>query len=163
MGVIANLSRVMLVLGKLKIAVAVLAGAQVLIILAQIVLAKLVPAHLVVGALALGNTIGETIAAIPLVIVTRRIRGKAAVQGVSRATIAGVAAAVAGAAVGAGVTLALHVHHKLFELGTGTLAACFAVLAFGLVAYLLDRPDTRAALERLRSVRFRPQVPAADK
>jgi putative peptidoglycan lipid II flippase len=163
LGVIANLSRVMLVLGKLKIAIAALAGAQLLVILSQIVLAKLVPAHLVVGALGLGNTIGETIAAIPLVIATRRIRGKAAVQGVSRAAIAGIAAAAAGAAVGAGIAVALPVHHKLLALGTGTLAACFAVLAFGLVAYLLDRPDMRAGLERLRSVRFPPQVPAADK
>ncbi len=96
-GVIANLSRALLALGRLKAAAAGLAGSGLLILVAQVVLAELAPARMVVGALALGNTIGSTGAAIPLVIATRRIRGKAAVQGVGRATLAGLAAGAAGA------------------------------------------------------------------
>jgi putative peptidoglycan lipid II flippase len=149
-GVIANLSRVMLVLGKLKIAIAALAGAQVLVILAQVVLAELAPAHLVVAALALGNTIGQTVAAIPLVIVTRRMRGKAALQGIGRATMAGIGAAAVGALVGAIVSLALPTSHKLFDIGDGVLATGCAIVAFGIVAFLLDRQDVRAMLERVR-------------
>ena len=55
----------------------------------------------VVAALALGNTIGQTVVAIPLVRATRRIRGKAAVQGVGHAALAVLAAG--GAAVAFGV------------------------------------------------------------
>ena len=76
--VIANLSRMMFVIGRLKVAAAALAGSWLLVIVADVVLVQLVPPRLVVAALALGTTIGQTVVAIPLVIVTRRICGKAA-------------------------------------------------------------------------------------
>src|SRR5271165_1957143 len=120
-GVIANLTRALLALGRLKVAGVALAGSGLLVLLAQVVLAELAPARMVVGALALGNTIGSIGAAIPLVIVTRRIRGKAAVQGVGRATLAGLAAAAAGGAVGVAVSIALPVSHKLLYAIVGAL------------------------------------------
>ena len=58
-----------------------------------------------VPALALGNTIGQTVVAIPLIIYTRRICGKGAVQGVGR-PLAGLAA---GAAAAAGVVVSMAV------------------------------------------------------
>ncbi len=73
MAVIANLSRVMFVLRRLKVAAAALAGSWLLVIVADVILAELVPSRLVVPALALGNTIGQTVVAIPLIIYTRRI------------------------------------------------------------------------------------------
>ena len=54
--VIANTSRVMFVVGRLKIAAAGLAGSQLLVIAADVVLAELAPPRLVVAALALGST-----------------------------------------------------------------------------------------------------------
>ena len=66
--VIANLSRVMFVLGRLKVAAAALAGSWLLVVLADVMLAELAPPRLVVAALALGNTIGQTVVAIPLVL-----------------------------------------------------------------------------------------------
>ena len=104
--VITNLSRVMFAIGRLKVAAAALAGSWLLVIVADVVLAEIVPARLVVAALALGNTIGQTLVAIPMVILTRRICGRAAVQGVSHAALAGLAAGVAGAAVGVAVSMA---------------------------------------------------------
>ena len=98
--VIANLSRVMFVIGRLKVAAAALAGSWLLAILADVVLVPLVPARLVVAALALGTTIGQTVVAIPVVFVTRKICGPAAVQGARDAGLAGLAACAAGAAVG---------------------------------------------------------------
>ena len=77
--VITNLSRVMFVIGRLKVAAAALAGSWLLVIVADVVLAELVPSRLVVAALALGNTIGQTAVAIPMIIVTRRICGRGAV------------------------------------------------------------------------------------
>ena len=138
--------------GRLKVACAALAAGSLLAALAQVVLAEMVPAHLVVAALALGNTIGMTGAAVPLVLVTRRIRGKAAVQGVGRATLAGLAAATAGAAVGVAVTIALPVSGKLLDAVVGALAVGCTVVAFAAVAFLLDDGDLRVVLARLRQV-----------
>jgi putative peptidoglycan lipid II flippase len=148
--VIANLSRVMFVIGRLKVAAAALAGSWLLVVLADVVLAELAPPRLVVAALALGNTIGQTVVAIPLVFVTRRICGKAAMQGVSHAALAGLAAGVAGAVVGVAVSLAVPVHHKLAAFGLAVIAFGAAVIAFGVVAYLLDDGDTKAVLAWLR-------------
>jgi putative peptidoglycan lipid II flippase len=150
--VITNLSRVMFVIGRLKVAAAALAGSWLLVMVADVVLAELAPARLVVAALALGNTIGQTVVAIPLVIVTRRICGKAAVQGVSRAALAGLAAGAAGAAAGVAVSMAVPVHHKLEAFALAVPAAGCAIIAFGVVAYLLDDGDLRAILARVRRV-----------
>ena len=150
--VIANLSRVMFVIGRLKVAAAALAGSWLLVIVADVVLAELVPSRLVVAALALGNTIGQTVVAIPLVILTRRICGKAAVQGVSRAALAGLAAGAAGAAVGVAVSMAVPVHHKLEAFALAVPAAGCAIIAFGVVAYLLDDGDLWAVLAWVRRV-----------
>jgi putative peptidoglycan lipid II flippase len=144
--VIAILSRVMFVIGRLKIAAAALGGSWLITIVADVVLAELVPARLVVAALALGTTIGQTVVAIPLVLVTRRICGPAAVQGASRATLAGLAACAAGVAVGLAVSLAVPLHHKLEALVLAVPAAGGAILAFGLVAYFLDGGDLKAVL-----------------
>jgi putative peptidoglycan lipid II flippase len=148
--VIANLSRVMLVIGRLKIAAAALAGSWLLATVADVVLVQLVPARLVVAALTLGITLGQTVVAIPLVILTRRICGQAAVQGVSHAALAGLAACAAGAAAGLAVSVAVPVHHKLEAFALAVPAAGCAVIAFGVVAYLLDDGDLRAILNWVR-------------
>jgi putative peptidoglycan lipid II flippase len=148
--VIANLSRVMFVIGRLKVAAATLTGSWLLVVVADVVLAELAPPHLVVAALALGNTIGQTAVAIPLVLVTRRICGKDALQGVGHAALAGLAAGTAGAAVGVAVSLAVPVHHKLEAFALAVPAVGGAVIAFGVVAYLLDHGDLRAVLAWVR-------------
>jgi putative peptidoglycan lipid II flippase len=150
MGVIANLSRVMFVLGRLKVATAALAGSWLLVIAAEVTLALLAPPQLIVAALALGSTIGQTAVAIPLVIATRRIRGQAAVQGVTRAALAGLAAAAVGGAVGAAVSVAMPAGNKLLAVGAAAVAASCAVIAFGVVANLLDDGDLWLMLARAR-------------
>jgi putative peptidoglycan lipid II flippase len=151
-GVIANVSRVMLAIGRLKVAAAAVAGSWLLVIAADAVLAEIAPARLVVPALALGNTIGQSLVAIPLMIATRRIRGPEAVRGTGRAAMGGLVAAAAGTAAGVAVSLALPVSHKLMAAGVALLAASCAALAFGLVAYLLNDGDLRAVMARLRQV-----------
>ena len=74
-GVIVNVSRVMLAIGRLKVAALAVGGSWLVVIVADVVLAEIAPARLVVPALALGSTIGQSLVAIPLMIVTRRIRG----------------------------------------------------------------------------------------
>jgi putative peptidoglycan lipid II flippase len=158
-GVIANLSRVMLAIGRLKVAAVAVSASWLMSMAAMAILAELAPAHLVVAALALGTTIGQTAAAIPLVIVTRRIRGPAAVHGVGRAAIAGLAAAAAGATAGAAVSNALPVSHKLLDAGVGVAAASCAIIAFAVVAFLLDDGDLRAVLSRLQQQLARLRMP----
>ena len=129
---------------------ACLTGSWLLVVVADVVLAELAPPHLVVAALALGNTIGQTAVAIPLVLVSRRICGKAAVAGVGHAALAGLAAGVAGAAAGVAISTAVPVQHKLGAFALAVPAAGGAIIAFGVVAYLLDNGDLRAVLAWLR-------------
>ena len=157
-GVVANLSRVMMALGRIKVAALAVGGSWILVTVAEVALAELVPGRFVVVALALGLSIGQTAAAIPMVIITRRIRGRAAVQGVGRATLAGLVAAAGAAAVGAAVSIALPAGHKLLDALVATLAAGCAVVAFAALAFVLDRGDTEAVLARLRQMTGRGAV-----
>jgi hypothetical protein len=148
-GIIANLSRVMLVIGRLKIAAVAVAASWLVGMVVQVVLAELVPSTLVVGMLALGQTVGQTAAAIPLVVITSRLRGAAAIEGIGRAGLAGLGAAIVAGGAGAAVSVALPVNHKLLALGNGTLAAVCALVVFGLVGWLLDRADMRVVMARV--------------
>jgi hypothetical protein len=115
-----------------------------------VVLVQLVPPRQVVAALALGTTIGQTVVAIPMVFVARRICGRAALEGVGHAALAGVAACVAAATVGVGVSLAVPIHHKLVAFALAIPAAGCAIVVFGIVAYLLDDGDFRSVLASVR-------------
>jgi len=148
--VIANLSRVMLIIGRLKVATVALAGSWAIVIVADVVLVQLVPAWLVPAMLALGTTIGQIVVAIPLVFVTRRICGPAAVQGAGHANLAGLVACAAGVVVGVAVSLAVPLHHKLVAAALAVPAAGCAIIAFGVVAYLLDDGDLKAVLAWVR-------------
>ena len=151
--VITNLSRVMFVVGRLKVAAVGVAGSWLLVMAAEAALVFLAPPRLVVAALALATTIGQTAVAVPMVIATRRICGRDSVAGIGRANLAGLAAGVAGAAIGVGVCLALPVPGKLMAFGVAVLASCGAVAAFGAVAYALDRSDLKVIVVRIRSRR----------
>jgi putative peptidoglycan lipid II flippase len=153
MGLIANLSRAMLALGRLKVAALAVGGSWVVALLAEVILVAVVPPRFVVAALALGVTIGATVVAVPLVIVTRRIRGPAVLHGLGHAALAGLAAAAAAVVVGVGISLLLPVTHKLVAGGVAVLAAACATLVFGVVAYFLDDGDLKVILARLARLR----------
>jgi putative peptidoglycan lipid II flippase len=152
MAVVANLSRVMFVVGRLKIAAAALAGSWVITIVADLVLVQVVPDWLVPGALALGTTIGQTVVVVPLVSLTRRICGPASVRGAGHAALAGLAACVIATVVGVAISLAVPLHHKLEAVLLAMPAAGCAILAFGVVAYFLDDGDLKAILAWARRV-----------
>jgi putative peptidoglycan lipid II flippase len=152
MAVIANLSRVMFVINRLKIAAAALAGSWAITIVADVLLVQLVPARLVPAMLALGTTIGQLTVAIPLVFVTRRVCGPAAVAGARRAAVTGLAAGLVGTAVGLAVSLAVPLHHKLLAAALAVPAAGCAIIVFGVVAYFLDRGDLKVGLDWVRRI-----------
>jgi len=142
----------MFVTKRLKIAATALAGSWVITIIADVVLVQLVPARLVPAMLALGTTIGHLTVAIPLVFVTRRVCGPAAVAGARRAALAGLAACAVGAAVGLAVSLAVPLHHKLLAAAVAVPAAGCAIIVFGVVAYFLDRRDLKVGLDWVRRI-----------
>jgi putative peptidoglycan lipid II flippase len=150
MGLVASLARALLAAGRLKVAAAGLAGAYLAITAADVVLAEIVPPRLVVGALALGYTVGEAAAGVALMLAVRRIRGPAATAGLRRAGLAGLVAAVAGADAGAALSLAVPDGHRLGALAGAVLAAAVAAGAFVAVAARADPPDLAVILARLR-------------
>jgi len=148
--VVTNLSRVLFALGKLKVAGIALVAQQLVPAALTVPMVLLAPPHLTVEALALASSTGFILVSVPTVIATRRLRGRAAVAGVGHATLAGLAAAAAGAATGLAVTLALPTGGNALEVGSGFLAAILAIVVFGVVAYALDRGDLRAVAGRVR-------------
>jgi putative peptidoglycan lipid II flippase len=148
--IVTNLSRVLFALGKLKVAGIGLVAQQLLPAALSFPMVLLAPPHLAVGALALASSIGQIAVAVPMVAATRRLRGPAAVAGLGHATLAGLAAAAAGAAAGLAVTLVMPTGGAIFETGAGIVSAMLAVVVFGVVAYALDKEDVRAAAGRLR-------------
>jgi putative peptidoglycan lipid II flippase len=114
----------------------------------------LAPGSLVVPMLALGNTVGLTVAGAALIAAVRTARGRAALAGSVRVAGSGLAAAVAGSAAGGGAGVALMAAlpsaGPVADALIALLAAGCAVAAFGLVAYLPDGSELRAAVTRMR-------------
>ncbi len=150
LAVITGMSRALFALGRLKAAGIGLVAGPLLQAALSYPLVLMAPPHLVVPALALAGTIGYLVVVVPMVFAVRRARGPAAVAGVGQATLSGIAAGAAGAAVGLAATLVMPTGGKIFEAGAGVLSAALALLVFGLVAYALDRGDLRTAAGRLR-------------
>ena len=149
-GLVTNLSRVLFALGKLRAAGVALVAQQLLPAALSVPLVLLGPPRFTVAALALASSAGMLALNIPVVAVTRRLRGPAAVEGVGRAELAGVAAAAAGAAAGLAAVLVIPGGGSIYEAGAAVVAAALAVTVFGAVAYALDREDLRAAAGRVR-------------
>ncbi len=149
-GVTANLSRAMLAVGRYTMAALSLAGGGVVTILADLILTAITPARLVVAALALGSTIGQTAVVIPVVLAIRRLRGRAALRGARRAGLAGLAAGAAGAMTGAAMSAAIHAEGKPQAVASAVIGSCFAIAVFAAVAYALDKPDAEMVISRIR-------------
>ncbi|MBO0821610.1 MAG: virulence factor MviN, partial [Nocardiopsaceae bacterium] len=84
MGVITNLSRVMFVLGRLKLAAVALAGVSVVALGLDLLIGLTVPPGWVVPGISAAATVSATVVALPVVRAIRRIRGPAAVAGAAR-------------------------------------------------------------------------------
>jgi putative peptidoglycan lipid II flippase len=146
---VTNLSRVLFALNKLRWAAIGLVAQQLLPAALSFPLVLLTSPRLTVGALALASSVGQLVVCVPMVAATRRLRGPAAVEGLGHATLAGIAAAASGAAAGLLITLVLPEGRTVFEIGTGFAATIVAIGVFGVVAYALDRGDTRVAIARV--------------
>ena len=150
-GLAAHLSRVLFACRRTWIAAAALVGGWLLVIVTDVTVVPAVPPRWVVPVLAVGNTVGLTIAGLALLVAVRAVRGPAALRGASRAAAAGLAGAVAGAAAGLLVSAGLPVTGFARNAAVGLLACLAAAAAFALVAMILDGGDLRALASRARA------------
>ncbi|MBO0830946.1 MAG: virulence factor MviN [Actinobacteria bacterium] len=154
-GLVASLSRVLLAMGRWRVAATCVAAGWLVVVLADVVLVMVGPGRQVVPMLALGNTIGLTVAGLALVVAVHRARGPAVLAGAGRVVVSGLAAAVAGAAAGGGAAVALTgvlpPPGPVLDALTAVVAAACALAAYGLVAYLPDGSELRAAVARMRT------------
>jgi putative peptidoglycan lipid II flippase len=149
-GLVACLSRVLLAAGRTRAAAIAVAAGWLVVIAADVVLVSLAPGRWVVAMLALGNTIGLTVAGIALVVAVRRTLGPGALAGTGRAAVSGLAAAAAGGGTGAAAAAALPMAGPIAAAVVGVLAAGCALAVFALVAYVLDGGELRAVVSRVR-------------
>ena len=157
-GLSANLSRVLYARRRNRAPALAIAGGWLLVIVADAAIVPFVPAARVVPVLGLGTTFGLTVSGIALLVVVRRECGPAALRGVPRAFLAGLAGCVASAAVGtvvssviSGAVPALPAGGFLLNVGLSVLVAVVVTGVFAALAGRLDGGDLRTALSRLRT------------
>jgi putative peptidoglycan lipid II flippase len=157
-GLSANLSRVLYARHRNRAPALAVAGGWLLVVAANAAVVPFVPAARVVPVLGLGTTFGLTVSGIALVILVGRERGPAALRGVPRALLAGLAGCVTGAAAGWAVAAvisaavpALPAGAFLLNVGLSVLVTVVVTGVFAAVVLSLDGGDLRAALSRLRA------------
>jgi putative peptidoglycan lipid II flippase len=160
-GLTAALSRTLFAAGRSRVTAVAMSGGWLLVIVADLAIVPFVPHGWVVPALGLGTTIGLAAAGIALTVAVRRTLGRAALAGLTRATLAGLGGGLAGAAAGFGVTEALPVHGFGPSAAVTVLAATVATVAFLAVTFLTDGGDLRAVTTRLLSRLSRSRPPAS--
>ena len=157
-GLSANLSRVLYARRRNRAPALAIAGGWLLVIVANAAIVPFVPASRVVPVLGLGSTFGLTVSGIALLVLVRRECGPAALHGVPRAFLAGLAGCAAGAIAGAAVSSvisgavpALPAGGFLLNVGLSVLVAVVVTAVFAAVVLRLDGGDVRSALSRLRA------------
>ena len=150
-GLSANLSRVLYARGRNRATALAIGGGWLLVIAADLVIVPLVAPRHVVPALGLGMSSGLTVSGLALLILVGRDRGALALHGVARAFLAGLAGAVAGAAVGSLLAGALPAPGFFVNVGISVLVTVVVIAVFAAVAASIDFGDLRAAVARLRA------------
>ena len=150
-GLAANASRVLFSCHRSRVAAIALVSGWLLVIVTDVAAVPAVPPRWVVPVLALGNTVGLTLAGLGLLAAVGVIRGPAALRGSARAAGAGLAGALVGAAAGALVSAGLPVTGFLPNAGAAALACLAATAGFGTVVVVLDGRDLRALAARARA------------
>jgi len=156
-GLSANLSRVLYARRRNRAPALALAGGWLLVIVADAAIVPFVPAARVVPVLGLGTTFGLTVSGIALLVLVRRECGHAAVQGVARAFLAGLAGCVAGAVAGMAVSSlvsrsvpAVRDGGLLLNVGLSLLVTVVVAGVFCAIVLRLDGGDLHTAVSRLR-------------
>jgi putative peptidoglycan lipid II flippase len=150
-GLMANLSRVLYAegsKGRSRAAALAVSGGWLLVIVADLVIVPLVPRSAVVPWLG-ATTLGLTGSGVALLFLVRRFRGRDALAGCARASLAGLAGAAAGTAAGLGVAAGLRVTGFLPNVGVTLLASAAVLVAFLAVLAVADGGDLRAVTRKV--------------
>jgi putative peptidoglycan lipid II flippase len=150
-GISANLSRVLYARGRNRATALAIGGGWLLVIAADLVIVPFAAPRHVVPALGLGMSFGLTVSGLALLILVWRDRGALALHGVSRAFLAGLVGAVAGALAGSLLAGALEAPGFIVNVGTSVLVTVVVIAVFAVVAGSIDVGDLRAAVARLRA------------
>jgi putative peptidoglycan lipid II flippase len=151
-GLMANLSRVLYAegsKGRSRAAALAVSGGWLLVIVADLAIVPLVPRSAVVPWLGAGTTLGLTGSGVALLFLVRRFRGRDALAGCARASLAGLAGAAAGTAAGLGVAAGLRVTGFLPNVGVTLLASAAVLIAFLAVVAVADGGDLRAVTRKV--------------
>ena len=151
-GLTANLSRVLYAegsKGRSRASALAVSGGWLLVIVADLVIVPFVPRSAVVPWLGAGTALGLTGSGVALLVLVRRFRGRDALAGCARATLAGLAGAVAGTAAGLGVAAGLRVTGFLPNVGVTLLASAAVLVAFLAVVAVADGGDLRAVTRKV--------------
>jgi putative peptidoglycan lipid II flippase len=158
-GLVASLSRVLLVTGRTRTAAMAVAAGWLIVIVADVTLVSMAPGRLAVAMLALGNTVGLTVAGLALVVAARRAPGRAVLAGVGRVALCGLCAAAAGGAAGGGAGAALLAAvpsaGPIADALIAVLAVTCAAVAYAVVAYLPADSELRVVVLRARRAALR--------
>lgn len=149
-GLSANLSRVLYAHGRNRAPAVAVSLGWVATIIADVALVPFAPRDWVVPVLGAGASLGLTVAGAALLVMVRRARGPAALDGVARACAAGLAGCVTGAAAGSATASLLSAGGFAVSLGLSAVVAAVIAAVFGVIVWNCDGGDLRAVLTRLR-------------
>jgi putative peptidoglycan lipid II flippase len=149
-GLMAHLSRVLYAAGRGRPAARGMVLGWLVTGVAQVVLALLLPPAWRLGGLAAGQAVGMTAGGALLLASVFAARGAAALQGVSRATLAAVLGGGAGFLAGAGAVRLVGDGGPWTGLVAAALAGLVALAAGVAVTAGADRDDLAAVLSRFR-------------
>ncbi|MEI4271098.1 lipid II flippase MurJ [Klenkia sp. LSe6-5] len=154
-GLVAVLSRALYARGLWRSPTVCVGGGWLVAVVADLVLSATLPVQDRAVALALGHTVGVTVAGAGLLLVVRRVAGPSALAGVAR--VGGVAVAGGVLAAGAGLVVARALGADpvppggvLAAVGTGVVAGAVVLLVAGTVMMVGARRPLRAAVAALR-------------
>ncbi|HET6214190.1 MAG TPA: lipid II flippase MurJ, partial [Micromonosporaceae bacterium] len=134
---------------------AVAAGATVIgwaaVAAGSVLLASVLPTTNRALALAAANSAGMTLLGLALLVAVGRRAGAAALDGLPRAAVAGLVAAVTAGVAGWAVTGTVHATPDAgTSIAQGMLSGVVVGAVFFVVGYALDRRDVRPAVDRVR-------------
>ncbi len=147
-GLVAHLGRVLFACHRGRASAAATVAGWLVVVAADIVLVLSLPRGWVVAGLALGNSVGMTVAGVLLLGALVRVRGARVLAGLGRAALGGVAGGLAGGAAGYGVGALIGAAGPVASIGVAALTALVAGVVFLMITFVLDGPDVRAVIGR---------------
>jgi putative peptidoglycan lipid II flippase len=149
-GLVAHIGRALYARGRGRFAAGATAGGWLVVIAADVVIVALTRRSDTVPALALGNSVGMTVAGLSLLVGLARHAGRNAVAGVTRAVLAGLTGAALGAVLGRLIARGVSGAAVVPNVAIALAAAIVTVVAFGVVVAVAGGRDARGTLQAVR-------------